>query len=182
MWLKSCNLFSAFAAILTYGFIVSAFDDPISLLGRIRWNYTSYEENLWTRTYKNTTLQQIYNDHNQFMGLMNSVYDPSDTFYPIFNASTSINKNTAIVDAFVINRYRVPVINSVVVLNAQVGDYWSKFANWTSFNTTNMLDVLTDDAIPILQSSLNTFWNQSNTNVYFDFLKNVSVFFPSLDI
>ena len=51
--------------------------------------------------------------------------------------------------------------------------YWNKFANWSAFNASNMLEVLTDDAIPTLQTALGTLWNSSNTAVYFDFLKNV---------
>lgn len=174
MWFKHCKLLVALIAYFTFGSSVDAFDDPISLLGRIRWNYTSYEENLWTRTYKNTTLQQIYLDHNEYIELINKVYDAKDDFYPtLANASSNSLKNAVIVDAFLNNPNSVPVVSSVVLSNAQVAEYWSKFSNWTSFNSSNMLDVLTDDAIPTLQTSLDTFWNATNTVIYFDFLKNV---------
>lgn len=157
---------------------VCAFDDPISLLGRIRWNYTSYEENLWTRTYKNTTLDDIYSDHNKFIDTISGLFNESDQFYPIFNESTSYGslRNAVVVNAFLINPYDVPVLSNVVILNAQVEDYWSKFSNLSSYNVSNVLDVLIDDAIPTLQTALNTFWNTSNALVYFDFLKNVSDF------
>lgn len=173
MWLRTHKLTFALIAHLSFGLNVCAFDDPISLLGRIRWNYTSYEENMWTRQYKNTTLEQIYHDHNEFINVLNSVYAINDSFYPILNVSTNTIKNVPIVDAFVNNPYRVPVVQSVVVLNAQVTDYWSTFTNWTSFNSSNMFDVLIDDAIPILHTTLDTFWNATNTIVYFEFLKNV---------
>lgn len=178
MWFKTSKMPFAIIAYFVCVLSVNAFDDPISVLGRIRWNYTSYEENLWTRQYQNTTLQQIYEDHSEFINLINRNYDNSDYFYPIFNVSTDALKITPVVDAFLINPHYVPVISSVITLNAQVGDYWSKFSNWTMFNSSNMLDVLTDDAIPTLQTSLNTFWNATNTAVYFDFLKNVR-FIPS---
>lgn len=110
---------------------VSAFDDPISLLGRIRWNYTAYEENLWTRSYENTTLEEIFNDHNQFIETINNVFNASDVFFPNFNGSTTPGsiKNAVVVDAFLINPYHVPVLSNVVILNAQVLDYWSKFSD-----------------------------------------------------
>lgn len=163
-----------FVAFCALSVIVGAFEDPISLFGRIRWNYTSYEENLWTRAFKNTSLDQIYLDHSDFIEAINKAYEIKDNFYPKLNTSYDVTKNGPIVDAFLINTYNVPGISSVVLSNVHVADYWSKFSNWTSFNATNMLDVLTDDAIPTLQSSLDTLFNSTNTNVYFDFLKNVS--------
>lgn len=169
-----------FCAYLTlFSLNVCAFDDPISLLGRIRWNYTAYEENLWTRSYENTTLEEIFNDHNRFIETINKVFNSNDDFfYPIFNGSTSSGsiKNAVVVDAFLNNPYHVPVQSNVVILNAQVLDYWSKFSNFSAYNVSNMLDVLMDDAIPTLQAALSTFWNSSNTLVYFNFLKNVSKF------
>lgn len=155
---------------------VSAFDDPISVLGRIRWNYTAYEENLWTRLFKNTTLEQIYLDHTVFINAINKAYTLNDRFYPTINASAnhSTLKEIPLIDSAVINPYNVPLVHDVIWSNAHVDDYWAKFANWSSFNATNMLDVLTDDAIPVLQTSLATIWNSSNTIVYFNFLKNVS--------
>lgn len=157
---------------------VRAFNDPISVLGRIRWNYTSYEENLWTRQFKNTTLEQIYNDHNVFIDAINEVYDAkSDRFYPTLNDSAEFRsiKQIPLVDAFLVNPYRVPIVHDVILSNAQVEEYWAKFANWSSYNATNMLEILTDDAIPILQNALGAMWNTTNTVVYFDFLKDVSV-------
>lgn len=180
MWSMACKIAVVFCAYTSlFGLNVCAFDDPISLLGRIRWNYTSYEENLWTRSYKNTTLDQIYSDHNAFIETINNVFSSSDAFYPILNGSSGSIKNAVVVDAFLINPYHVPVLNNVVISNAQVLDYWSKFSNLSSSpNASNILDLLMDDAIPTLQTALNTFWNSSNTFVYFDFLKNVcTVFF-----
>lgn len=156
---------------------VCAFDDPISILGRIRWNYTSYEENLWTRQFKNTTLEQIYHDHNDFINTINKGYDINDRFYPTINASAVVGsiKQVPIVDAFLINPHHVPLVHDVILANVQVEEYWTKFSNWSSYNATNMLDVLTDDAIPTLQNTLDIMWNATNTAVYFDFLKTVSL-------
>lgn len=177
MWSIARGIVLVFCASVTLSTLkVCAFDDPISLLGRIRWNYTAYEENLWTRSYENTTLEEIFADHNRFIETINKVFDASDVFYPNFNGSTSpsLIKNEVVVDAFLTNPYHVPVLNSVVILNAQVLDYWEKFSNLPSYNVSNMLDVLMDDAIPILQTALSTFWNSSTTLVYFNFLKDVS--------
>lgn len=177
MWSVALKIIVAFCAYKTlFNLRVCAFDDPISLLGRIRWNYTSYEENLWTRTYKNTTLDEIYKDHRRFIESIDSVFNGSDLFYPIFNESTSYGslKNAVAVDAFLINPYHVPVLSNVVVSHAQVLDYWTKYSNLSSYNASNVLDVLLDDAIPTLQTALTTFWNSSNIVQYFDFLTNVS--------
>lgn len=161
-------------ALVAFSLNVSGFDDPISVIGRIRWNYTSYEENLWTRQFKNTTLEQIYKDHSVFIQSINSVYNDSDSFYPTINASVVESfKNKPIIDSYLINPYNVTVISDVILSNQNVADYWLKFGNWSSFNATNMLEVLTDDAIPTLQSSLDILWNSTNTVVYYDFLKNV---------
>lgn len=173
MRLGSCEIFAFVAFALSLS--VRAFDDPISVIGRIRWNYTSYEENLWTRQYQNTTLEQIYRDHNEFIKAINSAYDGSDSFYPIVNTSAVDSiKNKPVIDSYLINPYHVHATRDVVVANEQVIDYWAKFANWSSFNTSNMLEVLTDDAIPTLQTSMDTLWNTTNTVVYFDFFKNKS--------
>lgn len=173
MWLFASKIIVVFccAYLSLFDSNVCAFDDPISILGRIRWNYTAYEENLWTRSYENTTLDQIYNDHNRFIETINKVFNASDIFYPILNGTTSsvLINNADIVDEYLINPYHVPVLRDVVVSNAQVFNYWSKFTNLSS----NILDVLMDDAIPTLQTALNTFWNSSNTLVYFDFLQKV---------
>lgn len=158
---------------ISFNLSVCAFDDTISVLGRIRWNYTSYEENLWTREFKNTTLEQIYQDHDAFINAINSIYNANDSFYPTINASADSAINTPIVYTIVNNPYRVPEIGEVIQANAQVNEFWSKFSNWTTFNTSNMLDVLTDDAIPALQNSLDVMWNSTFTVVYFNFLKNV---------
>lgn len=161
-------------ALVAFSSTVCAFDDPISVIGRIRWNYTSYEENLWTRQFKNTTLEQIYRDHSTFIDAINNVYNDIDSFYPTINASAlDAIKNKPMIESYLINPYNVPEINSVILSNKHVAEYWRKFANWSSFNETDMLEVLTDDAIPAIQSSLDTLWNSTNTVVYFDFLKNV---------
>lgn len=179
MWFFVSRFILVFCAYLSLiNLNVCAFDDPISIIGRIRWNYTAYEENLWTRSYENTTLEQIYSDHNRFFETINRVFNASDIFYPILNESTSSGsiKNAVIVDEFLINPYHVPVLENVVILNAQVFNYWLKFSNLTSSSASHILDVLMDDAIPTLQTALNTFWNSSNTRVFFDFLKQVSDF------
>lgn len=176
MWLLARRIAVVFCVFLAvFSLNVSAFDDPISLLGRIRWNYTAYEENLWTRSYENTTLEEIFTDHNAFIETINKVFDGNDAFYPTFNESTSSGsiRNAVVVDAFLINPYHVPVQENVVLLNAQVLDYWSKFSNLSSYSPSSMLDVLLDDAIPTLQKALSTFWNSSTTLVYFNFLKDV---------
>lgn len=169
MRLVICGILIAFFA---FSLSVNGFEDPISIVGRIRWNYTSYEDNLWTRQYKNTTLNQIYRDHSEFIAAINNVYNGSDIFYPKVNKTV---QNTVIKEPSVdfINPYHVPEIASVIQSNADIEEYWSKFGNWSTFNTSNMLEVLTDDAIPVLQTSLDTLWNSTNINVYFDFLKNV---------
>lgn len=176
MWTcKIAFLFYACASILCLS--VCAFDDPISLLGRIRWNYTAYEENLWTRSYHNTSLDQIYNDHNTFIKKINRIFSTIDPFYPTFNGSTGSLKNIVVEETILSNPNNVPVLSNIVILNVQVLDYWFKFSNFSSSpDASNVLEVLMDDAIPTLQTALATFWNPSSTNVFFSFLQNVRNF------
>lgn len=154
---------------------VCAFNDPISIFGRIKWNYTKYEENVWTREFSNTSLEQIFEDHTVFMEKINGIYGTNDSlsFYPSKKDSANSLKITAPVDAFIHNPYNVPIIDSILSSNEQITEFWWKFVNWTSFNATNMLDELTNDAIPVLQTSTMDLWNTSNTLIFFDFLKNV---------
>lgn len=178
MWLQYLQRLFIILAFLLCDLSVHALDDPISQLARIRSNYTMYEENLWTQQYQNTSIEQIYEVHSAFINHINKVFDKSDNtinFYPIWNGSLHSLKNTPIIDALLINPYHVPVINDIVISNAKVNDLWSKFSNWPTHNAS--LDVLSDDAIPILQTSLNTFCNITNTAVYFDFLNNVRYVF-----
>lgn len=43
-----------------------SFLDPISIVGRVKWNYTHYEENLWVREYTNRSLEQIFTAHEAY--------------------------------------------------------------------------------------------------------------------
>lgn len=107
--------------LVAFSLSVQGFDDPISVIGRIRWNYTQYEENLWTRQFKNTTLDQIYRDHAAFINTINKVHDSMDNFYPTINETvTNAAKKNALVDAYLINPYHVPVISGVILSNDHV--------------------------------------------------------------
>lgn len=134
-----------------------------------------YEENLWTRQYKNASLEQIYHNHTDFIERVNQVYNVTDCFYPVLNVSSIVeywSENGTNMD----NRFHVPVVPSVILANAHVNYFWMKFSNWTRFKESNMLDVLIDDAIPSLQLAAKQFWNDTNTEIFFGFLKNVDIF------
>lgn len=167
MWCGICAIIA-----VAFSLSVNGFDDPISVIGRIRYNYTSYEENLWTRLFKNTTLEQIYRDHSVFIDSINKIYDGTDNFYPskmVTNSTTKVSMN----GTHSVNPFHVPEIESVIDSIANVAVLWSKFSDWSSLNASNKLEELTIEAIPILQTSLGTLWNSTNTAVYFDFLNNV---------
>lgn len=166
----------AFTVLISLQLNVFGFHDAISKIGRIKWNYTMYEENLWTRQYENNSLEQIYKDHSEFIAIVNDIYHDSDSFYPIINITSNEVTQIVTIDSYINNPYHVPIIESVILANANVHDYWRKFSNWTDFNETAMVDNLIDDAIPSLKSAAKEFWNASNTNVFFDFLKNVRNF------
>lgn len=117
------SLSGIFIALVAFSSNVRGFDDPISVIGRIRWNYTQYEENLWTRQFKNTTLEQIYRDHAAFISTINKVHETTDNFYPTINETvTNAAKKNALVDAYLINPYHVPVISGVILSNDHVAE------------------------------------------------------------
>lgn len=154
-----------------------AFTDPISVIGRIKWNYTTYEENLWTRRYKNTSLEQIFDDHMEFAKQINQVYETNaQSFYPTLKDAQLLSEHSPVVDAFINNPFNVPVIDSIIYSNAHITEYWWKFANWSSYNATDILDTVIDDAIPLLETSSKDLWNTSSTQIFFDFLQNVRYF------
>lgn len=160
-------------AVLLMHLNVFAFDDSISILGRIKWNYTMYEENLWTRQYRNVSLEQIYKVHTDFIDRVNQVYNVTDCFYPTLNANSIVDILPPI-PTNINNPFHVPLVTSAILANANVNFFWQKFSNWTRFKESNMLDVLIDDAIPSLQSASKQFWNETTTEVFFGFLKNVN--------
>lgn len=160
-------------AMLSMQLKAFAFDDSISVLGRIKWNYTMYEENVWTRENITTSLEQIFSDHTDFIDRVNQVYNVTDGFYPTINNASIVEylpANATNLD----NRFHVPVIPSIIIANANVNYFWKKFSNWTHFKESNMLDVLIDDAIPSLQMAAKLFWNSNHTDIFFGFLKNVN--------
>lgn len=170
------KLIIACTVFVSLHFNVFGFHDAISKIGRVKWNYTMYEENLWTRQYENNSLEQIYKDHSDFIAIVNNIYNDIDGFYPVINITSNEVTQIITIDSIINNPYHVPVIESVILANANVHDFWVKFSNWTDFNDTVMFDNLIDDAIPSLQSAAKEFWNTSNTNIFFDFLKNVRKF------
>lgn len=58
--------------LLSILFVLSMFSfssseiDPILQLAKWKWNYTSYETSLWSKDYQKTTLDAIYQQHEEF--------------------------------------------------------------------------------------------------------------------
>lgn len=64
--IRGLSIFSIVIILCSSAYKSQSFHDPISILGRLKWNYTHYEENLWVREYTNRTLDEIYAAHESY--------------------------------------------------------------------------------------------------------------------
>lgn len=136
-----------------------AFDDPISVIGRIKWNYTKYEENLWNSQYSNTTLPLTYRQHIPF--LLQTI--------GVENSSLIAHNATAY----------IPFVASVYNASVHVDKVWETYANFSRWFSNKRIEaeiISTIDEIPGLEEAMNSMWNKSNTQIYFDYFRQVRTF------
>lgn len=144
-------------ASLSFGF-----DDPISVIGRIKWNYTKYEENLWNFQYNdpNTTIPLIYRQHIPF--LLQKI--------GVENGSLIVHNATDF----------IPFVASVYNASVHVKKVWETYANFSRWFSNKRIEaeiISAIDEIPELEEAMNSMWNKSSTQIYFDFFQKVSTFF-----
>lgn len=136
---------------VTYGF-----DDPISIIGRIKWNYTKYEENLWNSDYSNTTILQIYRQH-----------------IPFFLQTFDVKNNSLIAHNATDFIPFVPSVHNATVHVDNVWETYANFSRWFSNKRIEVEIISTIDEIPGLEQAMNSMWNKSSNQIYFDYFRNV---------
>lgn len=136
--------------------LVFGFDDPISVIGRIKWNYTKYEENLWNSQYANTSIPLIYRQHIPFLLQTIGVEE-----------TTLIAHNATDYIPF------VPSVYNATVHVDKVWDVYQNFSRWFSNKRIEAEIISTIDEIPGLENAMNAMWNKSSTQLYFDSFRKV---------
>lgn len=132
------------------------FDDPISVIGRIKWNYTKYEENLWNFEYSNTTIPLIYRQHIPF--LLQTI--------GVENSSLIALNSTEY----------IPFVASVYDATVHVDQVWEKYANFSRWFSNKRIEaevVSSIEEIPALEEAINSLWNKSTGQIYSDFFRKV---------
>lgn len=154
-----CILFVA--SVLWFTSPCFGFDDPISVIGRIKWNYTTYEEHLWdAEYYKNTTIPLIYRQHIPFL------------LQTIGDGSASLIARNATDD--------IPFVSSVYNATIHVNQVWNTYANFSRWFSGKRIEaevISAIDEIPGLEHAMDSLWNKTSTQIYFDFFRKVNEFY-----
>lgn len=135
------------------------FDDPISVIGRIKWNYTKYEENLWNFEYSNTTIPLIYRQHIPFLLL------------------TIGAKNGGLI-AHNATEF-IPFVPSVYNATVHVDKVWDTYANFSRWFSNKRIEaeiISAIDEIVGLEEAMAIVWNKTSTQIYFDYFQKVRIF------
>lgn len=146
-------------SVLWCSSISFGFDDPISLIGRIKWNYTKYEENVWNSEYTNTTIPLIYRQHIPFLL---EVIGAKNGSLIAHNATDFI-----------------PFVPSVYNATIHVDKVWEKYANFSRWFSNKRIEaeiISTIDEISGLEQAMYAMWNKSYTQIYLDFFRKVRTF------
>lgn len=139
-----------------YSTFVHSFHDPISIIGRIKWNYTKYEEKLWTLDFKNTSLMTIYKDHEPFL----------------YRSIGESDQNS-----FQLTPDIIPNVSSVKNATFFVNRTWNEYAQWLRHEEYDVINTTASDYIPQLEEAMNRLWNESDKKNYFEYFHNVISFY-----
>lgn len=148
-------MFRYFAIITAcvFGTFVHSFNDPISIVGRTKWNYTNYEENLWTREYMNTSLTTIYQAHAAYFARTADV--KSENIFTQMPSALPLNSE---------------IFNATILIN----NIWNGFAESIHDEKYALINSTASFLIPALQRAQEVLWNENSTRAYLDFFENVS--------
>lgn len=157
--MKVISVLNTAAVVLLLASSVSTFDDPISFIGRVKWNYTNFEEALWNIGFENTTIPQIYRQHVPFFlaQIGNNV-----SLFPT-NLTNSTNDLPKMVDLW----------NATNHVN-KVWNVYANFSRWYSTKRVEAEIVSSIDEIPALEESMKRLRNDSYQRIFFDFFQYVS--------
>lgn len=136
--------------------VVLSFDDPISLIGRVKWNYTNFEQNLWKNNVTTLNLTQIYVRHTPFLAFPfeENVFD--------FGNLTDPN---------------LPFIEDFFNATKFVGNVWSEYANLSRWylEQRSKAEITSIAARTYeLESAMNRLQNDNHHRIYFEYFQFVS--------
>lgn len=124
------------------------FQDPISFIGRLKWNYTRYEENLWVREYKNTTLAAIYTDHERYLV---TEFGETEVFEQV-----------------------LPQMPRIVSSIAEIKGTWKLCLQMLQEKEYDDIRQSAREIIRITTQSMNIIFSSTDQQLYLDYLKKVS--------
>lgn len=148
----SCSIFICFLSVTC----VLSFDDPISLVGRMKWNYTNFEQNLWKNNVTNRNLTQIYVRHVPFFAFK-------------FNENL-FNFGNGIVDV------NLPFIEDFYNATKCVNDIWTEYSNssrWFLENRVKTEITSISDRTQSLELSMNRLQDDNYHRIYFEYFQYV---------
>lgn len=138
---------------------ISAFEDPISIIGRLKWNYSMFEEKLWSRELNITEYAKIFWEHQSFIRKINNFSDMNVSSNRDFSSDNLNHKTT---------------FDSVSAAKKTISDYWKQFSNRTTINVnSSSSNLFIDKAINALNSSMENVWNETAISTQFECLLNV---------
>lgn len=140
-WLFRCAIY--LIALLNWTHSVHSMRDPISIIGRLKWNYTQYEENLWVREYTNRTLNEIYIAHEPYFRI---IFGETDLL-----TTTSVPMKHRLIDAFM-----------------TIKRTWSKMGILLQQQRYDEIRTAADSIVLNITISMNAILSPTNQENYFD--------------
>lgn len=138
---------------------ICAFEDPISIIGRIKWNYSMFEEKLWSRELNISEYAEIFREHQIFFRKINNFSDKI-----VFSSEDFSSDNLKYMTTF----------DSVSESKRIISDYWKQFSNLTTININDSAtNSFISEAINALNLSMVNVWNETAISIQFEYLMNV---------
>lgn len=138
---------------------ICAFEDSISIIGRLKWNYSMFEEKRWSRELNITEYADIFWEHQTFIQKINRFSD-----IIVFSSGNFSLDNMDYMTTF----------DSVTASKNTISDYWKQFSNLTTINVNDSsLNSFIDGAINALNSSMKNVWNETAISLQFEYVMNV---------
>lgn len=138
---------------------IFAFEDPISNIGRIKWNYSMFEEKLWSQELNTTEYAEIFWEHQSFIRKINNISE-----LIVFSSGDFSSDNLNYQTTF----------DSVLAAKTIISHYWKQFSNLTTMNINgSSTNFFIDEAINVLNSSMENVWNETAISIQFEYLMNV---------
>lgn len=152
---RNANI-AALVSVLVCSASVLSFDDPISLIGRVKWNYTNFEESLWKYNVTSLNVTQIYRYHIPFL-----VQKLGENGFDLGNSTDSVVPFQ-------------PEFNNATKKVDEVWELYSNFSRWYLSKRVESEVVSISHETEALEAAMNTLQDDSYRRIYFEFFQFVS--------